>query len=286
MKVLGVIIFSVLFWNISYSQYKELPEDSLITKFKIKTVKRYSIGGSDNDTTKETWMDIWKFDTLGRCTFHKSKEMKKRDERKDGPSEKYFFYNGNNLVEYWDIGRWRIKSKKIDTAISKYFYDDKNRLITERFKNGGMLSDETFIHKYTDKYELVKCIDTKNSWIFSTDSLIYLENGEVGYSYNTPNDILVVYKYNKEGQLINEKVCNSTDSSKVIHINRYYYNNGLLYKETNINSNPFDTIKNDFFPESGLLYYYDKNKLITEIRRLSDNGIMFKYEYEFYRIQN
>jgi hypothetical protein len=277
-----VIMVIMLFCCTSFAQVKEMPDDSLITKLKIKTIFKSSFDGT-HDSTIESYLEIYHYDTIGRLISHQliDKDSTNRDTKFDGD---YNFYNKNNkLIENWHIGVWNLNTMKQDTTFNKYYYNNENLLEKETSKNRGGNWDQTFHYFYENSYEL--CIGTNegiHKFTFSRDSMIYLRNGKLGFSFDTKGGSFSEYKYNDEGQIIMEKECYFPDTMRISSIYRYYYTNGLLLKETELETNPFVMDKNDFFDETSYQYYYDKNKLLNEIRKVDDNVMIERFRYEFY----
>jgi hypothetical protein len=251
----------------------ELPPDSLIRKYHVKTITSYFSNGKEKNTLDM----IWKFDESGNLI---SKELIDKDE----PSidKDVYFYKNNRKVEQWKIGTW----SRYDTLKSIFNYDTRNRL-TKTVTKGkyGMFNRKlTGLHNTTsysyinDTITIVKYEGNNLTAMESgNDSLVYNRNKLLLFHYNISNDLKILYSYNEQNQLILKSECSISDPTYVRRYSKFTYENGLLIREEYSYTDFEDRSKQS---HSTTEYTNNSKGLLEKVERplTWDN-----YKYEFYK---
>ena len=272
MKYYTLLILSTFSIGL-FSQTVEVPPDSLIKKYHIKTITSYF----NDDSVKNELSLVWKFDFDGRLI---SKEL--FDNEDTTLSIRMFFYKENLLMKDWHIGTWL----KYDTVRTTYLYDSNNRRIKETtigkfnpfdrkangFKNVvsySYINDSVTLNKYEGNAQTYRGS--------GTDSIIFNPNKTIKFIFNQNIDLKIIYKYNERGQLISETQTTISNPNLIYHYNKYFYNKGLLSKETIGHS---ITGEKEKMHESEYFYISNEKGLFNKIQR----PLTFDtYIYEYYK---
>ena len=271
MKYFTLLILSTFSIGL-FSQSIEIPPDSLINKYHIKTITSYF----NDDSVKSELSIVWKFDFDGRLI---SKEL--FDNEDTTLSIQMFFYKENLLIEYWNIGTWL----KYDTVRTTYMYDNNNRRIKETsvgkfnpFDNKANGFKNVVSYTYiNDSVTLKNYEGSPLTYRGSgTDSIIYNSNKSIKYIFNQNIDLKIIHKYNERRELISEMQTTISNPNLIYHYNNYFYNKGLLSKEIIGHSM---TGEKEKISEYEYLYINNDKGLIIKIQR----PLTFDtYQYEYY----
>src|SRR5687768_7418519 len=107
----NLLAFILLTLSIEFiGQTFELPPDSLIRKFRVKSITTYW----NDDSTKSELSSVYKFNEAGNLISEQLYDNE--DSTKD---IELFFYKDRLLSEHWHISTWA----KFDTIRTTYTYD-------------------------------------------------------------------------------------------------------------------------------------------------------------------
>jgi hypothetical protein len=251
----------------------ELPPDTIIRKCHIKTIKSYF----SNDSKKNTLDMIWSFDKSGNLI---SRELIDKDD--PSVSKDLYFYENNRKVEQWEIGTWI----KYDTLKTKFYYDDKNRLIKTLTKGKyGMFNrkllglQNTASYKYINDNTAIVTYEGNNLVAMQSgpDSLVYNRNKLLLCQFNLTNDLKIVYSYNLQKQLVSKSEGSISDPTYIMRYSKFTYENGLLIREEYSYTDFEDKSKQS---HSTTEYTNNSKGLLEKVARplTWDN-----YKYEFYK---
>ncbi len=220
-----ILLFNLPIWL--FSQSFELPPDSLIKKYRVKSISSYFNSAS----VKHELSWVWKFNTDGQLI---SREL--FDNEDTTLCVRLFFYKEGLLVEDWNIGVWR----RYDTIKTSYHYDVNNKLINElsigkynhfNIKGKG-LRNEIFYSYPNDSVMTKKYKGNSLTYRGSgTDSVIYNPDGTIKLLLNKKIDLKTIYKYNENKQLISETNASISNPNLIFWQHIYFYKKGELTKE-------------------------------------------------------
>ena len=272
MKNLLVFLWLTLTLDL-YSQSVELPPDSLINKFHVRTITTYF----NDDTTKNELSNVWQFDYNGKIISNQL-----FDTEDTSLTIELYFYKADLLTEYWSIGTWL----KYDTVKTTYLYDKQNRIIKETTKGkfnpfdtkaNGFSNSITYTH-LNDSTTIKKYDGSARTYRGSgVDSLIYNKDKALKYLFNVSIDLEISYTYNDQKQLLSETTTSISAPYLTYHYNKYSYEKGRLIKEIIGHS-----INGEEEKKSEQIYNYinDNNGLLKEIKRPLTYDT---YKYEYYK---
>jgi hypothetical protein len=272
MKYFTLVILSAFTIDL-FSQSVELPPDSLIKKYHIKTITSYF----NDDSIKNELSKVWKFDHNGKLI---SEQL--FDNEDTTTSIELFFYKENLLTEYWHTGSWG----KYDTLKIIYFYDNKNR-ISQTISTGNYNPFNQKIKGFrnTIKYAYINDSITLKTYEgnaltvmgSAVDSLVYNPNKTIKYLFKVSEDLKIIYKYNSQKQLINETWTSISYPNKISSYKKYFYDNRLLVKEISGRSKLFG--KKGYY-ETKYLYNNNDKGLLIKLKRPETFDT---YTYEYYK---
>lgn len=267
MKYFIVILLLMLSLKlVSQSVYGHLPADSLIKKFHVKTITTYY----SDDSTKDELEDVWKFDTAGQLISQQLFDIDDTTLDID-----MYFYNAKLLMEYWQIATW----DKYDTIITKYIYDQHNRISKELINGKANGIDYYVTYTYLNDSITLKEYNGKGKSSYSSgiDSLVYNPDKSLKDLFNISQELRISYKYNLQQQLVSVTQLSIYDSNDVINYKKYIYEKGQLITEI-YGYQRADKNQKDILDES--FYFYNDNGLINKIER---SVMVTTYKYEYFK---
>lgn len=281
MRIFSLIFGCLLFYSRMCAQSFELPAKSLIEENRVKIIKCTSYC-EPNDSNTVSYLDVWKYDSIGRIYFH---QLIDKDTSEGGDTTfcgDYYFYNKNGLVESWNIGVWNVRTMKVDTAVTKYYYNKQDSLVRETYKNPALDDDHSVLYTYMNGHRVKEIYkDTLTNSERVVDSLVYSPDGKLNFEFKGWEKG-IKYEYNNYQQLSRITEYYGWDTSWTERITSFYYNTGQLSMDIENDSDLSPKRKKGFYCRRGVKYVYYKNRLLREIRRLDDNAILDRYEYEYY----
>lgn len=271
--ILLTILSTIDLFCQTIGQSFELPPDSLIRKYRVKTITSYF----SNNSEKNTLDMIWKFDESGNLI---SKELIDKDE--PSVDKVMYFYKNNRKVEQWNIGTW----SRYDTLKSVFYYDTKDRL-TKTVTKGkyGMfntklkgLYNTTSYNYINDTITIVKYEGNNLTAMESgNDSLVYNRNKLLLCQFNISNDLKTLYSYNEQNQLILKTEGLISDTNFIRRIYTFSYKNGLLIREEYTYT---DFLNENKKSHTTTEYINNSKGLLEKVERPFNYDT---YRYEFYK---
>lgn len=251
----------------------DLPPDTLIRKYHVKTITSYF----SNDSEKNTLDMIWEFDKSGNLI---SRELIDKDD--PSVDKNVYFYKNDIKVEQWEIGTW----SKYDTLKTTFYYDTKNRL-TKTVTKGkyGMFNRKLTGLNNTTSYNYVNDTITIVTYQGNglaamqsgSDSLVYTQNKLLLYQYNKSNDLKISYSYNGQSQLLSKSEGSISGPTYIRSHDKFTYENGRLIREEHSYTDFQDKNKQSL---STTEYINNSKGLLKKVKRPLTWDT---YKYEFYK---
>lgn len=270
--ILSIFLTSGLLCQ-TVGQSFDLPPDSLIKKYRVKTITSYF----SNDSEKNTLDIIWKFDESGNLI---SKELIDKDD--PSVSKEVYFYNDNRKIAQWNIGTW----SKYDTLKTTFYYDSNNRLtktVTRgkygKFNRKLMGLYNTTSYKYVNDTTTIVTYEGNSLAAMQSgpDSLVYNRNKLLLYHYNKSNDLKISYIYNEQKQLVSKSEGSISDPTYIRSYDKFTYKNGLLIREEHTYTDFWDKNKKS---HSTTEYISNSKGLLEKVQRPLTWDV---YKYEYYK---
>jgi hypothetical protein len=160
-----LFILSVFVSIKSKAQFDYVDQSGLYRKFGITKVNAFfhDSGIVEND-------EIWKIDSKGRIIYNEL--LPTNDD--SNYSAKIWTYKNDSLVTQMDVGVWNIKTNKVDTALTKYFYDISKNLVEEQHTHTKDKDTLTQIYEYSNGLKIKGRLHNNNQeWLYVSDSVAY-----------------------------------------------------------------------------------------------------------------
>lgn len=273
-------LFILLFFisKIVLSQTSELPSKELIKELKIKSINSLLCKDSLCDTTK-TFLQ-WEFDKFGNMVS----EML-GDETDTSYLVIYFYDSNQKLIIQKKLGDFLCHKQSkslIDTTLINYYYNEDGYLKSEIIKGG--CCDIEIIYEYVNDLLVKKTYNNVGCRYYGyigETLLSYNQNGLIEIKKNNLYKSHRKYVYNEQGK-IDSILDRKDENNKMFAYIKFRYENNLLIDEIEY-INDFD---NNSSIERGTSYkyFYDENKLLTEISEEEDDRVVYRliYKYEYY----
>lgn len=253
MKQLFIIWTAVLISTLAHGQLPD-PHDQtkLIVKHKVKSVKTYSC----DSTAKEYYCAQYVYDRKGNqvqeiyCRpgrvdtfFYKYDSLNHKTlctRSKGQIAEKYF--NTYNKIGELTKTVWKPigEPREYDRIETKYYYDDKGRVIKTHGKSYSkekkLIFEDIITYYYNESNQLRLAVFGTDSLKNSTEYFFYDDNGllvrEVTngthfYNGSNPRDRILIFHYDNNGFLISRETNETNGNTKTI-VTQTVDQNGLI----------------------------------------------------------
>jgi len=278
-KTIFILFFLFFLCESLLAQTKELPEDSLIQKYKIKSITEWLC---DSDTLSNNYeVAIYSYNSIGKLSSMQWIPDKEDTLKGDTTfSGTIYFYKNDNLIKLLNIGIWDTETMKTDTVEIEYTYDNLNNLIEERIICLNRKWDYAIRRNYDSQKRNIQIIyeNVPHCSFQGIDSLFYQDNNLI-LKINHVTNTRILYKYNNDSSLYLISNGQLNDTTKIHHLNYFYFSHKLLISEKELHS---VNGKNNY-SERTYKYYYDSKGLLLKIERyFKDKVVNFtelKYEY-------